>query len=151
MEQETKKPALDIQPILEIKNLKTYYRSRKGDVPAVDGVDLTLYPGEIVGIVGESGCGKSTVVRSLMGLMNPATSRHEDGSALFKGKDQPDDRSRGYIRVPDVRTYRSHYGKKRGPRELPAHALDRCQCIRSDSVGNRGRTYTQLLYVSETR
>ena len=87
MEQETKKPALDIQPILEIKNLKTYYRSRKGDVPAVDGVDLTLYPGEIVGIVGESGCGKSTVVRSLMGLMNPATSRHEDGSALFKGKD----------------------------------------------------------------
>lgn len=79
MEQETKKPALDIQPILEIKNLKTYYRSRKGDVPAVDGVDLTLYPGEIVGIVGESGCGKSTVVRSLMGLMNPATSRHEDG------------------------------------------------------------------------
>lgn len=75
------------KPVLEVHNLKSYYQSRDGEVPAVDGVDLTLYPGEIVGIVGESGCGKSTVVRSLMGLMDPVTSRREAGTALFEDKD----------------------------------------------------------------
>ena len=75
------------KPVLEVHNLKSYYQSRDREVPAVDGVDLTLYPGEIVGIVGESGCGKSTVVRSLMGLMDPVTSRREAGTALFEDKD----------------------------------------------------------------
>ncbi len=75
------------KPVLEVHNLKSYYQSRDGEVPAVDGVNLTLYPGEIVGIVGESGCGKSTVVRSLMGLMDPVTSRREAGTALFEDKD----------------------------------------------------------------
>ena len=75
----------------------------------------------------------------------------EDTEPLLKGKDQPDDRRGRYIRVPDVRTYRSHAGKKRRPRELPAYAFDRRQCIRSDRVGNRGRTHTQFLYVTETR
>ena len=75
------------KPVLKLDNLKEYYISRDGAVPAVDGVDLTLYPGEIVGIVGESGCGKSTVVRALMGLMDPVSARREAGTALFEGKD----------------------------------------------------------------
>ena len=53
----------------------------------MDGVDLDIYPGEIVGIVGESGCGKSTVVRSLMGLLDPVSSKREGGQAIYLGKD----------------------------------------------------------------
>ena len=74
------------KPILKITGLKNYYYSGENVVPAVDGVDLTIYPGEIVGIVGESGCGKSTVVRSLMGLLDPVSSRREAGQALFGEK-----------------------------------------------------------------
>ena len=46
------------KPLLEVKNLRTYFYTRKGVVPAVDGVDFQIKPGEILGIVGESGCGK---------------------------------------------------------------------------------------------
>ena len=86
-EKELESRGAERKPVLEVHNLKSYYESRDGEVPAVDGVDLTLYPGEIVGIVGESGCGKSTVVRSLLGLMDPVTSRREAGTALFEDRD----------------------------------------------------------------
>lgn len=87
MEKETKGQDVEKEPVLKVHNLKSYYVSVDGAIPAVDGVDLTLYPGEIVGIVGESGCGKSTVVRALMGLMDPVTSHREAGTALFEGRD----------------------------------------------------------------
>ncbi|ERI70091.1 putative oligopeptide ABC transporter, ATP-binding protein AppD [Clostridium sp. KLE 1755] len=74
-------------PLLEIKGLKHYYDAGQRGVPAVDGVDLTLYPGEIVGIVGESGCGKSTVVRSLMGLIDSSSAKRIAGQAVFEGRD----------------------------------------------------------------
>ena len=51
--------------ILKIKGLKSYYYSGQNVIPAVDGVDLDIYPGEIVGIVGESGCGKSTFLKTI--------------------------------------------------------------------------------------
>ena len=54
-----------MEAILKIKGLKSYYYSGQNVIPAVDGVDLDIYPGEIVGIVGESGCGKSTFLRTL--------------------------------------------------------------------------------------
>ena len=56
--------------ILRVDNLKVYYYSAKRVVPAVDGVSFTLKKGEILGIVGESGCGKSTVVRGIIGLID---------------------------------------------------------------------------------
>ncbi|MEE9556121.1 MAG: ATP-binding cassette domain-containing protein, partial [Candidatus Adiutricales bacterium] len=46
-------------PLLEIKNLRTYFHTQDGLVKAVDGVSYDLYRGEILGLVGESGCGKS--------------------------------------------------------------------------------------------
>ena len=52
-----------MQEILTVKGLKTYYHAQSRVVPAVDDVDLTLRRGEMLGIVGESGCGKSTVAR----------------------------------------------------------------------------------------
>lgn len=73
--------------LLTVTGLKTYYYSGGRALPAVDGVDLELRPGEIVGIVGESGCGKSTVVRTLMGLLDPVAARREAGQAFFHGRD----------------------------------------------------------------
>jgi peptide/nickel transport system ATP-binding protein len=59
------------QPVLEIKDLRVHYRSTGGDVAAVDGVDLTVRRGEILGIAGESGSGKSTLAVSLLRLLRP--------------------------------------------------------------------------------
>ncbi len=73
-------------PLLEIKNLTTIYPTKRGNVRAVDGVDLTLHEGEILGIVGESGCGKSTVLLSILRLIRKP-GRIANGHILFKGRD----------------------------------------------------------------
>src|SRR3954451_24744030 len=59
------------EPLLELRRLKTYFKTRAGDLHAVDGVDLTIQPGETVGLVGESGSGKSVTARSIMRLLPP--------------------------------------------------------------------------------
>ena len=73
--------------ILEVKNLKTYYTGGGEIVPAVDGVDLEIKKDEFLGIVGESGCGKSTVMRSVMGLIDRSYTEIADGEVTFHGKD----------------------------------------------------------------
>ena len=77
------------QPILRVRDLKTYFpvkrgllRSHVGDVKAVDGVSFDIMPGETLGLVGESGCGKSTVGRTILRLI-PKTA----GSVAFHGED----------------------------------------------------------------
>lgn len=72
--------------ILRVNNLKVYYYSQKKVVPAVDGVSFALKKGEILGIVGESGCGKSTVVRGIIGLIDERYTRIEDGEVLMAAK-----------------------------------------------------------------
>lgn len=76
-----------IDHLLTVENLKTYYYSKRKVVPAVDGVSFTLDQGEFLGIVGESGCGKSTVVRSIVGLIDSSYTRVEDGRVVFDGRD----------------------------------------------------------------
>lgn len=71
--------------ILQVKGLKTYYTGGGQIVPAVDGVDLEIREGEFLGIVGESGCGKSTVVRSIMGLIDPMYTEIAAGEVLYRG------------------------------------------------------------------
>ena len=61
----------DKKPLLEVKNLKTHFFTEDGVVHAVDGVDFNVYPGEILGLVGESGCGKSVTSLSVMRLVSP--------------------------------------------------------------------------------
>lgn len=55
--------------VLEIRNLKSYFLTVKGDAPAVDDVTITVPKGKIIGIVGESGCGKSMTAKSILGLL----------------------------------------------------------------------------------
>ena len=57
------------KPLLQVKNLKTYFYTEDGVVKAVDGVDFEVYPGEVLGLVGESGCGKSVTSFSVMRLI----------------------------------------------------------------------------------
>ena len=61
--------------LLEIKNLKTHFFTEDGIVPAVDGVDFEIRPGETLGIVGESGCGKSTIFQLIMRFYDPDEGR----------------------------------------------------------------------------
>src|SRR5262245_31443731 len=77
------------EPLLRVQGLKTYYPIKRGllsrtvgNVKAVDDITLELYPGETLGLVGESGCGKSTIGRSIIRLENPT-----DGSIWFDGED----------------------------------------------------------------
>jgi peptide/nickel transport system ATP-binding protein len=72
--------------LLSVRDLRVAYRSRAGNVRAVDGVDLDIPAGSITGLVGESGCGKSTLGRALMGVL-PDTARIEGGAVIFEGQD----------------------------------------------------------------
>lgn len=73
--------------LLEVKDLKTYFYTDAGIGKAVDGVSFSVDRGKVLGIVGESGCGKSVTSLSIMRLVDPATGRYEGGSILFDGKD----------------------------------------------------------------
>jgi oligopeptide/dipeptide ABC transporter ATP-binding protein len=75
------------EPILEIKGLKTQFQTREGIVKAVDGVDLSLDRGETLGIVGESGCGKSVTALSILRLLPKPAGRIAAGQILFEARD----------------------------------------------------------------
>ncbi|MFD1424940.1 ABC transporter ATP-binding protein [Laceyella tengchongensis] len=75
------------QPVLEIQHLKLHFFTDKGVVKAVDGLDLTIREGEIVGLVGESGCGKSVTSLAVMGLVPQPPGKIVDGSIRFQGTD----------------------------------------------------------------
>ena len=73
----------DENKILEIKNLKTYFFLEQGVVRAVDGVDLSLDSNVTLGLVGESGCGKSVTARSVMQLIQSPPGRIVEGDIIF--------------------------------------------------------------------
>ena len=66
----TSEPERSGRPLLEIEGLRTYFFTRDGTVKAVDGVDLVVYQGEVLGLVGESGCGKSVTSMSVLRLVS---------------------------------------------------------------------------------
>jgi oligopeptide/dipeptide ABC transporter ATP-binding protein len=74
------------KPLLEVKGLKTYFYTEDGVVRAVDGVDFEVYPGEVLGLVGESGCGKSVTSLSIMRLISKP-GRVDAGEILLDGDD----------------------------------------------------------------
>ena len=74
------------KPLLEVKGLKTYFYTEDGVVRAVDGVSFEVYPGEVLGLVGESGCGKSVTSLSIMRLISKP-GRIDEGQILLDGED----------------------------------------------------------------
>ncbi|NLJ80087.1 MAG: ABC transporter ATP-binding protein [Firmicutes bacterium] len=73
--------------LLSIRNLKTYFYTDDGVIPAVDGVSFDLERGGTIGIVGESGCGKSVTSLSVMGLIPQPPGKIAGGEIIFEGKD----------------------------------------------------------------
>ena len=73
---------MDKDTLLEVRNLKKYFKTPRGMLQAVDDVSFTLKRGETLGLVGESGCGKSTTGRSILRLVEPTA-----GEVIFEGKD----------------------------------------------------------------
>jgi peptide/nickel transport system ATP-binding protein/oligopeptide transport system ATP-binding protein len=73
--------------MLSIRNLRTYFRTPQGIARAVDGIDLHINPGEVLGVVGESGCGKSVMAMSILRLLPCPPAFFAGGEILFKGKD----------------------------------------------------------------
>ncbi len=76
--------------LLDVKNLKTYFFTDEGTVRAVDGVDLYINKGETLGIVGESGCGKSVTALSIMKLIPQPPGRIVEGEIRYDGKNLVD-------------------------------------------------------------
>ena len=76
-----------MRKILEVRNLKTFFETRTGTVKAVNGVDLTLSHGDTLGIVGESGCGKTVLSYSIMRLIPSPPGRIVAGEIIFNGTD----------------------------------------------------------------
>ena len=74
-------------PLLEVTGLKTWLSTTRGMVHAVDGVDLKVFKGEKVGLVGESGCGKSMTAKSLLRLLPEPPARIVAGQIRFQGED----------------------------------------------------------------
>jgi peptide/nickel transport system ATP-binding protein len=76
--------AAEVRPtLLSVRDLKTYFMQDEGTVKAVDGVSFDLYPGATLGIVGESGCGKSVTARSILGIVD-RPGRIVDGEIRFR-------------------------------------------------------------------
>ena len=73
------------EPIIEVNGLKTSFRNDEGVVPVVNSIDFHINPGEVLGVVGESGCGKSVTSLSIMGLV-PSPAGKVEGEILFKGE-----------------------------------------------------------------
>ncbi len=72
--------------VLDVRNLKVYYSTPTGDVRAVDDVSFQVYQGEILGLVGESGCGKTTTAMAILRMVQPP-GRIVDGEVLLEGVD----------------------------------------------------------------
>jgi peptide/nickel transport system ATP-binding protein/oligopeptide transport system ATP-binding protein len=81
-------------PILEVKNLRTHFYTKRGIVKAVDGLDVALNQGDTLGIVGESGCGKTVLALSIMRLVATPPGRIVSGEISFNGID--------LLRIPEA-------------------------------------------------
>src|SRR4051794_40400616 len=77
----------EASPLLEIRGLKTQFATNEGMVRAVDGVDLTVGRGETLGVVGESGCGKTVTALSVLKLIAMPPGKIVAGKILYRGRD----------------------------------------------------------------
>src|ERR1700755_2561257 len=80
-------------PLLRVRDLRVSFRLQEGTVRAVDGVSFDVFPGQVVGIVGESGCGKSVTTRAVLQLIDPP-GRITSGEILYRKDGAPIDLTR---------------------------------------------------------
>src|SRR6186997_692719 len=85
----------DAEPLLRVRDLRASFRLDEGTVRAVDGVSFDVFPGQVVGIVGESGCGKSVTMRAILQLIDPP-GRITAGEILYRRDSNPID----LVRLP---------------------------------------------------
>jgi oligopeptide/dipeptide ABC transporter ATP-binding protein len=87
-------------PLLQVEDLKVEFHTRYGVAKAVNGVSFTLNEGETLGILGESGCGKSVTAQAIMGILDSPPARIVGGSIKFRGVDllKMDERTRRHVR-----------------------------------------------------
>ena len=90
-----------MSPLLEVKNLTTSFPGSSGDIPIVDEVSFSIDPGEVLALVGESGCGKSMTALSILRLV-PKPGQIKHGEILMNGRDV-----RG-LSIPEIRHLRGH-------------------------------------------
>ncbi|MBF0211448.1 MAG: ABC transporter ATP-binding protein [Desulfamplus sp.] len=86
LEQIKKQSTSESTPVLEVKELAISYKTRKGEIPAVQGVNFTVGQGETIGLVGESGCGKSTIAFGILDFLG-INGRVSGGSIKFMGQE----------------------------------------------------------------
>ena len=123
---------------LAVDNLRVYYRTLKGDVQALDGVTFTVADGEIMGLAGESGCGKTTLGKSLIRL--DSRMRVKEGTVTLDGVELPisDDKAMNTFRFREVSI-------------VPQYAMSAMNPIRkigrmiSELLGSRGVSYDDTL------
>ncbi|MDE2200915.1 MAG: ABC transporter ATP-binding protein [Rhodospirillales bacterium] len=75
------------EPLLDIRNLRTWFRTDEGMVQAVDGVSMSIGRGETLAVVGESGCGKTVTARSVLKLIDMPPGEFEGGEIIWRGRD----------------------------------------------------------------
>lgn len=108
-------------PLLDVTELRVWFHLRDGITRAVDGVRFSVEPGETLGIVGESGCGKSVTFYAMLGLLPMPPARIESGTAVFQGRD---------LLAMDANRLRRVRGKKIGMVfQDPMTALNPCMKI----------------------
>ncbi|HSL75483.1 MAG TPA: ABC transporter ATP-binding protein, partial [Candidatus Limnocylindrales bacterium] len=97
-------PAPSRENLLEVRDLRTHFKVMDGTVRAVDGVSFAIRPGESLGVVGESGCGKSVTALTIMRLLDMPPAVIPSGEVWFEGRDLlklPDDQMR-HVRGNDI-------------------------------------------------
>jgi oligopeptide/dipeptide ABC transporter ATP-binding protein len=95
-------------PLIEVSGLKTYFHTEQGVVRAVDGVDFAIEPEKTLGMVGESGCGKSVTARSIMGLIQMPPGKIEAGQILYHRNGNIIDLAKLDPKGPEMRSIRGN-------------------------------------------
>jgi peptide/nickel transport system ATP-binding protein len=76
-----------VTELLSVRNLRVDFLADRGAAQVLDGISLDVAPGEVVGLVGESGCGKTTLARAILGILPAGAARIRGGEVWFKGRD----------------------------------------------------------------